>query len=905
MNVSDPAASGRVFISYRREETAWQASWLFDLLTKRFGSGQIFKDVDNIEVGDKWREVITRAVWSCHVLLALIGKQWLTLTDEDGLRRLDNAGDPVRLEIETALTRNVRVIPILFDGADMPRVGQLPTSLAGLVDRQALRLNASRFKDDSGPLLDVLDRTLTDVQAAKRRADEQARVDNAPPIVSVIGEHVSEHSELAAERWKLLPRGGSTLGAIYDGKGTDFSLFSSAAEGVELCLVDGDGHEERIALPDRDASTWGGYIEDVHPGQLYGYRVSGVFDPSKGLRCNQSKFLIDPYARAICGDVELWGQEVFSHDLDDESTIKINTDDSMAFMPKSVVVDPDFDWTGDVKLNIPLCESVVYEAHVKGLTILNPEVPRSIRGTFAGLAHSAMVDHYKSIGVTAIQLMPIHQFVQEGDVHDRGLTNYWGYNTIGFFAPHGPYASSGTRGQQVGEFKKMVKTLHQAGIEIILDVVFNHTAEGNHRGPTLSFRGIDNVAYYRLEPTEPFYYTDFTGTGNTLNARDAYALQLVMDSLRYWVEEMHVDGFRFDLCSALARESPDFAKGATFFSAIQQDPTLKDVKLIAEPWDAAPFGYQVGNFPGRWSELNGKFRDDVRDFWRGKGRHEVLANRLNGSPDLYKASRRSSSASINFVTSHDGFTLMDLVSYEKKRNEGNGEGNRDGTDDNRSWNCGVEGPTDDLGIQRLRIRQRKNLLTSLILSQGVPLLLAGDELGRTQQGNNNAYCQDNHLSWTNWNELSIDRNMTEFVGKLVRLRRDHPIFRRFRYSVRRPVSESGVIPDLAWLSPSGEVVQGSRWEEAEGPIGIFLNGQGIRDLDSSGKRITDDSFILYLNPVREEQQVRLPDPTYGRSWEVMIDTANEGPTGETGANYISESALRMVSNSALVLRRLS
>jgi glycogen operon protein len=495
--------------------------------------------------------------------------------------------------------------------------------------------------------------------------------------------------------------------------------------------------------------------------------------------------------------------------------------------------------------------------------------------------------------------------VQDGLLLERGLRNYWGYNTIGFFAPHGPYASSGTHGQQASEFKEMVKALHKAGIEIILDVVFNHTAEGNHEGPTLSFRGIDNSVYYRLEPSEPFYYTDFTGTGNTFNTRDAYALQLVMDSLRYWVEEMHVDGFRFDLCSALARENPDFAKEAAFFSLIQQDPALKNVKLIAEPWDAAPFGYQVGNFPTRWTELNGKFRDDVRDFWRGRGRPEVLAERLSGSPDLYKASRRRPSASVNFITSHDGFTLMDLVSYEKKHNENNRHHNEDGTDDNRSWNCGAEGPTDDPNIRDTRRRQRKNMLASLILSQGVPLLLAGDELGRTQQGNNNAYCQDNQLSWLNWEELSADANLAEFVGKLTRLRRNHPIFRRRRYAVRRPVGGSGGVPDLAWLSASGDVVQGSEWVDGQDLVGFFLNGNGIRDLDSSGLRITDDSFILYLNPIRKEQPVRLPGLAYGESWEIIIDTAQEEPTEESGTNFASGTSLITMANSLLVLRRLT
>lgn len=607
----------------------------------------------------------------------------------------------------------------------------------------------------------------------------------------------------------------------------------------------------------------------------------------------------------------------------------MNSDDSRDSVPKSVVVDPDFDWAGDVRLNIPVSDSVIYEAHVKGLTIQHPEVPEPIRGTYAGLAHPTMIEHYQSLGVTAVQLMPVHQFVRDGLLLERGLTNYWGYNTIGFFAPHGSYSSTGTLGQQVVEFKKMVKDLHLAGIEVILDVVFNHTAEGNHSGPTLSFRGIDNAAYYRLQPTNPFYYTDFTGTGNTLNTRDARTLHLIMDSLRYWVEEMHVDGFRFDLCSALAREDPQFSqvsaffkkvqddpdlkseleceiphfsREAAFFSLIQQDPALKNVKLIAEPWDASDYGYQVGNFPARWSELNGAFRDDVRDFWRGTGARKALADRLSGSPEIYKPRRRRPNASVNFVTSHDGFTLMDLVSYEEKRNEDNKENNRDGTDDNRSWNCGFEGPTEDPDIRVLRLRQRKNLLTSLILAQGVPLLLAGDELGRTQQGNNNAYCQDNYISWLNWSDLSADQDLTEFMGKLTRLRRDHPIFRRRRYADGRPIRGSGYIPDLALLSQLGDLIEGTSLDQGDEPFGIFLNGRII--YDANGHPINDNSFILYINSAHEDREVRLPGEIFGRSWKVVIDTFNN-PTADAEAICAPESALNMPANSILVLRNLS
>jgi isoamylase len=923
---------GRIFISYRREETAFAAGWLFDVLAEHFDREQIFKDIDSIQLGDNWFKAITDAVRSCDVLLALIGERWLTVTDDAGRRRLDSQEDWVRVEIETALERNISVIPIVVERAKLPRADQLPPTLAGLVQRQVLEISPRRFRSDSVRLTDQLHKILNEMQAASlptpspasspARGQETARI----PKTHELPKNFSHSSEMAVGKWKLLPRDSSRLGAIYDGKGTDFSIFSRVAERVELCLVDDEGREERIDLPERDVSVWGVYIENVHPGQLYGYRIHGLFAPDKGLRCNPSKFLIDPYARAIHGEVE-WGQEVFSHKLDEEKLM--NADDSRSSMPKSVVVDSDFDWTGDVRLNTPLSDSIIYEAHVKGLTIQRPEIPEPIRGTYAGLAHPTMIEHYQTLGVTAIQLMPIHQFVQDGLLLERGLSNYWGYNTVGFFAPHGPYSSTGTRGQQVAEFKKMTKDLHLAGIEVILDVVFNHTAEGNHNGPTLSFRGIDNAAYYRLQSANPFYYTDFTGTGNSMNTRDSQALQLIMDSLRYWVEEMHIDGFRFDLCSALAREDPRFPRGDTFFSVvqenselrselereiphfsreaalfslIQQDPALKKVKLIAEPWDASPFGYQVGNFPAGWSELNGAFRDDIRDFWRGKGKRKVLTDRLSGSPDVYKLTRRRPNASVNFVTSHDGFTLVDLVSYKDKRNEANKENNHDGTDDNRSWNCGFEGPTDDPEIQAIRLRQRKNLLTSLILAQGVPLLLAGDELGRTQQGNNNAYCQDNYLSWIRWQGLSADQDLTEFVGKLTRLRRDHPIFRRRRYSEGRPVRGSGHIPDLALVSRLGNIIQSTAPIGEDEPFGIFLNGRVIHD--ANGRPITDNSFILYLNGNHRNQEVSLPGSAYAGSWEVVIDTVDELTT-ESEVTYTYESKLSMLGNSALVLRSLS
>src|SRR5690349_22581927 len=596
------------------------------------------------------------------------------------------------------------------------------------------------------------------------------------------------------------------LGATYDGTGVNFAVFSEVADRVELCLVDDDLNETRIDLPEVDGFVWHGYVPYVQPGQRYGFRVHGPYEPENGHRCNPSKLLLDPYAKAIEGQAEN-DQSLYSYTFGDEdaaTTTEINTDDSVRHTIHSVVINPFFDWGDDRPPRHEYHESIIYEAHVKGLTMLHPEIPEEIRGTYAGIAHPAMIKHLSDLGITAIELLPVHQFVQDAPLVDRGLSNYWGYNTIGFLAPHNAYAAGGQRGQQVLEFKAMVKALHEADIEVILDVVYNHTAEGNHMGPTLSFRGIDNGAYYRLVEDDKRYYMDYTGTGNSLNVGHPHALQLIMDSLRYWVTEMHVDGFRFDLAATLAREFYDVDRLATFFELVQQDPTVSQVKLIAEPWDVGPGGYQVGNFPPQWTEWNGKYRDTVRDYWRGEAATlDEFAYRLTGSADLYEHTGRRPVASINFVTAHDGFTLRDLVSYNEKHNEANKEDNRDGESHNRSWNCGEEGPTDDKEINALRASQQRNFLATLLLSQGVPMLAHGDELGRTQQGNNNVYCQDNELSWIDW--ASADNPLVEFTAAVTRLRAEHPTFRRSRFFDGRPVrrGEGQPLPDIEWLGTEG------------------------------------------------------------------------------------------------------
>ncbi|TQS41957.1 glycogen debranching protein GlgX [Cryptosporangium phraense] len=662
------------------------------------------------------------------------------------------------------------------------------------------------------------------------------------------------------------------LGASYDGGGTNFALFSEAAERVELCLFDDDGTETRIDLPEREALVWHGYLPRVVPGQKYGYRVHGPYDPAAGLRCNPNKLLLDPYAKAIDGDYR-WGQELFSYDFGDP--MSYNDSDSAAAAMRSVVINPFFDWANDRPLRIPYHETVIYEAHVKGMTAQHPGIPADVQGTYSGLAHPVMIEYLRGLGVTAVELMPIHQFVHDSGLLERGLSNYWGYNTIGFFAPHNGYASFSGHGGQVQEFKSMVKALHRAGIEVILDVVYNHTAEGNHLGPTLSFKGIDNAAYYRLVDDDRQHYYDTTGTGNSLNVRHHESLRLIMDSLRYWVTEMHVDGFRFDLASALAREFHSVDRLAAFFDLVNQDPIVSQVKLIAEPWDVGDGGYQVGGFPPLWTEWNGKYRDTVRDFWRGEpGTLGEFASRFAGSSDLYEIDGRRPIASINFVTAHDGFTLTDLVSYDEKHNEANGEDNNDGESHNRSWNGGVEGPTDDPEIVGLREQQKRNFLATLLLSQGVPMIAHGDELGRTQQGNNNVYCQDSELSWVDWVAARENEVLTRFTTSLIRLRAEHPLFRRRRFFSGQPVGDSGV-EDIVWLRPDGDPMAPDDWvAEGAQAIVVYLNGQGIHESDALGEPIVDDSFLLLFNPSGEELTCTLPGEQYGHAWEIVADTAD-------------------------------
>jgi glycogen operon protein len=663
------------------------------------------------------------------------------------------------------------------------------------------------------------------------------------------------------------------LGATYDGTGTNFAIFSEVAEKIELCLFDDAGNEERIRLPEMDAYVWHAFLPGIQPGQRYGFRVHGPHDPGNGLRCNPNKLLLDPYAKAIDGQVD-WDEAVFGYRF---ANGEKNDDDSAAHMPKSVVVNPYFDWGVDRPPKTPYNKTVIYEAHVKGLTMTHPRVPEDLRGTYAGIAHPAVIEHLTGLGVTAIELMPVHQFVQDDTLQQKGLRNYWGYNTIGFFAPHNEYAQD-TDGQQVQEFKGMVRALHEAGIEVILDVVYNHTAEGNHMGPTLSFRGIDNRAYYRLVEDDEQYYMDTTGTGNSLNVATPQSLQLIMDSLRYWVTEMHVDGFRFDLASSLARQFHEVDRLSAFFDLCHQDPIVSQVKLIAEPWDIGDGGYQVGNFPALWTEWNGKYRDTVRDFWRGEDATiGEFASRISGSADLYQHSGRRPVASINFVTAHDGFTLDDLVSYNEKHNEANGESNNDGESHNRSWNCGVEGATDDPAILALRARQRRNFIATLMLSQGVPMLLHGDELGRTQGGNNNGYCQDDELTWIDWED--VDEGLLEFTKLVTKLRTDHPTFRRRRFFHGRPVrrEEGDPVQDIAWLTPGGDVMDDDDWDVGFAKsLAMYLNGHGIRETDERGEDITDDCFYLAFNAHHEPIEFTMPASEYAEGWTVVVDTAELG-----------------------------
>jgi isoamylase len=678
---------------------------------------------------------------------------------------------------------------------------------------------------------------------------------------------------------EIWPGKAYPLGATYDGSGTNFAVFSEAAEQVELCLFDVDGAETRVTLPEVDGFVWHGFIPNIEPGQRYGYRVYGHNDPAAGQRCNPNKLLIDPYAKAIDGTFE-WNQSLFGYNFGDPDSR--NNDDSAARMPKSVVINPYFDWGVDRPPGHEYADTVIYEAHVKGLTQTHQEIPEQIRGTYAAVAHPVIIEHMKSLGVNAIELMPVHHFVNDSTLVDKGLTNYWGYNTIGFFAPEPKYSSSATPGGQVQEFKAMVRALHEADIEVILDVVYNHTAEGNHLGPTLSMRGIDNAAYYRLVDNDKRYYLDYTGTGNSLNVGHPHTLQLIMDSLRYWVTEMHIDGFRFDLAATLAREFYDVDRLSSFFELVQQDPTVSQVKLIAEPWDVGPGGYQVGNFPPQWTEWNGKYRDTVRDYWRGEpATLDEFASRLTGSADLYEHTGRRPVASINFVTAHDGFTLRDLVSYNDKHNEANGEGNRDGESNNRSWNCGAEGPTEDPAVNALRARQQRNFLTTLLLSQGVPMISHGDEFGRTQQGNNNVYCQDNELSWINW--AQADTDLMKFTRAVSALRTAHPVFRRRRFFSGKPVGRRGAegLPDITWFAPDGSEMTEEDWESRFAKsIAVYLNGHGIPDLDVRGQRVTDDSFVLCFNAHHESIEFTLPPTDFGTAWVPVIYTADTATAQE-------------------------
>ena len=657
------------------------------------------------------------------------------------------------------------------------------------------------------------------------------------------------------------------LGATFDGFGTNFSLFSEVAERVELCLFDADGKETRVDLPETTALCWHGYLPDVRPGQAYGYRIHGPWDPEQGLWCNPNKVLIDPYAKAVEGPWQL-NEALFPYHFGEPESSR-NDLDSGPYIPKCMVIDPFFDWNSDARPNTPWHRTVVYETHVKGFTERHPGIPEELRGTYAGLAHPTAVRYLQRLGITAIELLPVHQFVQDATLQERGLRNYWGYNSIAYLAPHHEYARR-SRGNQVQEFKHLVKTMHQAGIEVILDVVYNHTAEGNHLGPILSYKGIDNRAYYRLTTDRRRYYIDYTGTGNTLNMRHPHVLQLIMDSLRYWVLEMHVDGFRFDLAATLARELHDVDRLSSFFDLIQQDPVVSQVKLIAEPWDIGEGGYQVGNFPPLWSEWNGIYRDTIRDFWRSEATVGDFAQRFTGSSDLYAEDGRRPFASINFVTAHDGFTLADLVSYNQKHNEANGEGNRDGTDDNRSWNHGVEGPTDDPEIVALRRRQMRNFLVTLLLSQGVPMILGGDELGRTQRGNNNAWCQDNELSWFRWDEA--DEELLSFARRVIRLRLDHRVFRRQKFLEGRELMGSGA-PDVWWFRSDGRRMTQADWRRGDAhTLGVFLNGREIGTPSPTGEPVSDDSFLMLFNAWDGPIAFTLPPRRFGRRWALALST---------------------------------
>ncbi|MBU3705130.1 MAG: glycogen debranching protein GlgX [Mycobacterium sp.] len=693
------------------------------------------------------------------------------------------------------------------------------------------------------------------------------------------------------------------LGATYDGAGTNFSAFSEVADRVELCLIDDAGAETRINLDEVDGFVWHAYLPTVAPGQRYGFRVHGPWDPGAGMRCDPSKLLLDPYGKSFDGDFD-FTQALYSYDLDAADPASGGVPprvDSLGHTMTSVVINPFFNWGSDHPPRTPYHETIIYEAHVKGMTQTHPGVPPELRGTYAGLAHPDVIEHLLSLNVTAIELMPIHEFMHDKRLLSLDLRNYWGYNTFGFFAPHHRYAANHQAGGAVGEFKTMVRAFHDAGIEVILDVVYNHTAESDHLGPTINFRGIDNTAYYRLLDSDLRLYKDFTGTGNSLNARHPHTLQLIMDSLRYWVLEMHVDGFRFDLASTLAREFYDVDRLSAFFDLVQQDPVISQVKLIAEPWDIGEGGYQVGNFPGLWTEWNGKYRDTVRDYWRGEpATLGEFASRLTGSSDLYEATGRRPIASINFVTCHDGFTLADLVSYNNKHNEANGEHNRDGENHNRSWNCGVEGPTDDPEILALRRRQMRNIIATLMVSQGTPMISHGDEVGRTQHGNNNGYCQDNPITWIDWSRADDYSDILEFTRRAAALRAEHPVFRRRRFLQGKPLRD-GDQHDIAWLTRDGVRMTPDDWNSGVKSVMVFLNGDAIPEPDARGERIVDDSFLLCFNAHDYPVEFVVPDGEYAKEWTTVIDTTD--PAGGGGVALAAGTAMAVPGHTLVVLRK--
>ncbi|MDQ3844568.1 MAG: glycogen debranching protein GlgX [Bacteroidota bacterium] len=693
------------------------------------------------------------------------------------------------------------------------------------------------------------------------------------------------------------------LGATWDGHGVNFAIYAENATGVDLCLFNTnfpDVESVKIRIKERSNHVWHVYVPGLQPGQLYGYRVYGPYEPQNGHRFNPHKLLIDPYAKAIAGTIQ-WHDALFGYEVGHpDADLSFSTVDSAPFIPKSVVIDYRFDWQDDQPPDVPYHQSIIYEAHVKGLTKLHPEIPKAIRGTYAGIAHPVTINYLKTLGITAIELMPVHHFVADRHLNEIGLTNYWGYNTIGYFAPDVRYSGSGVMGEQVTEFKKMVRELHKAGMEVILDVVYNHTGEGSHLGPTLSFRGVDNASYYRLTEDRR-YYNDYTGTGNTLNANVPNVLRLIMDSLRYWILEMHVDGFRFDLASTLARELHEVDRLSAFFDIIHQDPVISQVKLIAEPWDVGEGGYQVGKFPAEWAEWNGKYRDCMRDYWRGAD--SILSEfglRFTGSPDLYKEDYRRPTASINFITAHDGFTLNDLVSYNEKHNWANGENNNDGDSHNHSWNCGVEGPTEDTAIIELREKQKRNFLTTLFLSQGVPMIVAGDEISRTQQGNNNAYCQDNEVSWINWEKA--DKSLLDFTRKLIHFSRNHPVFCRRRWFKGQPIKGIG-LEDIVWFQPNGEEMTEENWKlDFAKSLGVFLNGRGLRSVGPKGEHIVDDSFYVIFNASELTLPFILPPEKFGGRWLKVIDTA-EGFIEEKGSTaHVPGDVLKVHSRSVIVLK---